>query len=354
MVVMAHRAAHSGHLDNEIMALTLQLAEINYRKEIKKVKYPFNNIRDLKVANSNYLSEVEAHLASLKDIKLAYSIANAIDTDAQVIADITLQIQQEHDDHHITVQMSFNSPDMEAPPPYTQKVCNDFIEDEIVQRLATILITNDDFHDDPHTEAGPSVLYQSQAVALDKLAGEAFECAGCFGDFRWAYITQLACGHAFCEPCLRGFIMAPVINRDLVLVPPWCCGTSVPFGTIVCALTEAEFNSLQHAEMEKATKDKTYCSNPECGRFIAPVDILAAEATCARYETKTYAFCNNAGHGGDCSDVPDIQATLELGAESKWQRCFLCRSLIEIECGCNHMTQAFKDVFLTKADIVQL
>ena len=132
--------------------------------------------------------------------------------------------------------------------------------------------------------------------------------------------------------------MAPIIDRDLMLVPPRCCGISVPFRTIAYALTEAEVNDFQHAEMEKATKDKTYCSNPGCGRFIAPGDILAAEAVCTRCETKTYAFCKNTGHEGDCPDDPGIQATLELGAENKWQRCFSCRSLIEIEWGCNHMT----------------
>ena len=46
------------------------------------------------------------------------------------------------------------------------------------------MTTDDDFSDDPHAEAGPSVPCQSHAAALDKLAREVFECAGCFDDFR--------------------------------------------------------------------------------------------------------------------------------------------------------------------------
>ena len=145
MAAIALRASHTGHLDDEIVALTPQLEEINCHEKTRKAKYPFNNIPDLEVANSNYLSEIEAHLAFLKDVKLAHSIANAVNTDTQAIADITLQNQQEHDDHQMAVHMSSSDHDMEAPPPYTQEVRNNFNEDEIVRRLAKMLTTDDDY-----------------------------------------------------------------------------------------------------------------------------------------------------------------------------------------------------------------
>ena len=66
MAAIALRASHTGHLYDEIVALTLQLEEINCREKTRKAKYPFNNIPDLEVANSNYLSEIEAHLAFLR------------------------------------------------------------------------------------------------------------------------------------------------------------------------------------------------------------------------------------------------------------------------------------------------
>ena len=339
MATVAVRAAtHPDYLDDEIVALTLQLDEINYREETKKAKYSVNDIPDLELAYSSYLNEIEAHLAFLRDVKLAHSIASAVDTDAQAIADIAHENQQAQDDHSMAMQMSSNDPDLEPPPPYTEEARDDYIEDELVRRLAKLLTSEDDLYGDSQDEAGPSVPYKRQADALDKLAREAFECMGCRDGFRWADTTQLECGHGYCEPCLRAFIMAGVANRDLVLVPPRCCGTAVPFGVIACTLTEAEMEDFQHAELEKATKDKTYCANPDCGRFIAPANIVAGEAICSRCQARTCAVCKNVGHEGDCPEDPDIQATLDLGTENKWQRCFSCRSLVEIDWGCNHMT----------------
>jgi uncharacterized metal-binding protein len=338
MAAVTLQPTHPGDLDDEIVALTLQMDELNYRENTQKAKYSANDIPDLELAYTNYLNEIGAHLAFLKDVKLAHSIASAVNTDAQAIAELMHENERAQVDHRMAIQMSTDDPELEAPPPYTQEVRNDYIEDEVVRRLAALLITDDELYEDPQVEAGPSVPYtQRQAVALGKLAREAFECTACSKEFRWADVVQLTCEHPYCAPCLREFIMAGVIERDLALIPPRCCGAAVPFGAIVSTLTQTEMADFQHAELEKATKDKTYCSNPDCGRFVAPKDILAGEATCSRCNTKTCATCKSTGHEGDCPEDLDIQATLELGAENKWQRCFSCRALVEIERGCNHM-----------------
>lgn len=338
MATVAVHVVHPGYLDDEITALTLQLKEMNYREGIKKAKYPVNDVPDLEIAYTSYLNEIEAHLSFLRDVKLAHSIANAVDADAQAIAEAAQENQRAQNDHLMAVQMSTEDPELEAPPPYTQEVRRDFIEDEVVRRLAALLTTDDEIYEPSQSEAGPSIPYQRQAVALDRLAQEAFECTGCTDEFRWANITHLKCDHKFCEACLKRFIMAPLVDRDLSLLPPRCCNTAVPFPVIVRTLTEAELDDFQHAELETATRDKTYCSNVNCGRFVAPKNIIAGEATCPRCDTKTCAICKSAGHEGDCPDDPDLRATLELGVVNQWQRCFSCRSLVEIDTGCNHMT----------------
>lgn len=338
MATIAVRAAHPSYLDDEITALTLQLEELNYREETEKAKYSVNDVPDLEVAYASYLEEMEAHLSFLRDVKLAHSIANAVDTDAQAIAEAAQENQRAQEDRLVAVKMSTDDPELEAPPPYTQEVRHDFIEDEVVRRLAALLTVDDDLYDPPQPEAGPSVPYQRQAVALDKLAQEAFQCVSCRDEFRWTDITHLKCDHKYCETCLKRFIMAPIVDRELALLPPRCCDVAVPFPVIVRTLTEAELSDFQHAELEKATRDKTYCTNPDCGRFIAPQDIVSGEANCPRCNTKTCAVCKGVGHEGVCPDDPEIQATLQLGAENKWQHCFSCRSLVEIDWGCNHMT----------------
>jgi hypothetical protein len=202
MATIAVSATHPGYLDDEITALTLQLEEINYRDETKKAKYSVNNIPDLEVAYTSYLNEIEAYLGFLRDVKFAHSIANAVDTDAQAMAEAAQENQQAQEDHLMAVQMSAEDPDLEAPPPYTQEVRRNFIEDEVVRRLAALLTSDDELYALPQPEAGPSVPYQRQAVALNKLAQEAFQCVGCYGEFRWADITHLKCDHKYCAACL--------------------------------------------------------------------------------------------------------------------------------------------------------
>lgn len=333
------QTSHPSFLDDEITALTLQIEEINYRYETRKGKYSVDDIPDLEVAYANYFSEIEKHLMFLNDVKLAHSIAQAVDSDAPVIEELTQEEAQAQEDRRLAVQMSSNDPELEAPPPYTEEIRNEFVEDEVVLRLAALLSTNDTLHDGSEIEAGPSAPYaRRQADALGKLSREEFECCACREEFRFAIITQLECEHHYCPECLKRVIMRAVTEKDLVLLPPRCCGTSIPFSLIVDSLTEEELEDFQNVETEKNTRDKTYCSNSDCRRFIAPRHVSASEATCPRCTTKTCAMCKNAFHEDDCPADPDLQATLELGNVQQWQRCYSCRSLVEIDRGCNHMT----------------
>ncbi len=339
MSILLHQASHPANLDDEIVALTLQLDEIACREETKKAKHAAENIPDLEVAYASYLMEIEAHLAFLKDIKLAHSIANAVDADAHAIEEIAQAEAQANQDRQAALRMSSDDPELEAPPPYTEQARDEFLDDEVMRRLAALLTSNDDLYSDPEPEAGPSVPYaQRQAEALGILSRPSSECTACLNDFRLAEITQLKCEHQYCASCLKRFIMRGVVDHDLAYIPPRCCGDVVPFGTIVSTLTEEEMEEFSHAELEKKTKDKTYCSNPECGRFIAPTHILAGEATCPKCSHKTCAMCKNPQHEDGCPNDTALQATLDLGEENQWRRCFSCRSLVAIEWGCNHMT----------------
>jgi hypothetical protein len=339
MSVVPVQPTRSEHLDDEIAALTLQLDELNYYEETKKAKYSSAKVPDLEIAYATYLVEIEAHLAFLKDIKLAHSFASAIDTDAEAIAEIAQSEVHAQEDRRIAVQMSSDDPELEAPPPYTEVARTDYIEDEIAQRLAALFSSSDDLYEGSREEPGPSVQYaERQAKALETLASERLQCAACTDEFRWKDITQLECKHQYCSPCMKRIIMRGVLDHDLALIPPRCCGTNIPFTIIFTTLDDREMNDFQEAEMEKNTREKTYCSNSSCGRFINPARITAGKATCRRCGFDTCSMCKNPSHEDDCPADPELQATLQLGNQQRWQRCFSCRALVEIEMGCNHMT----------------
>lgn len=179
---------------------------------------------------------------------------------------------------------------------------------------------------------------QKQDDTLGTLAQRASQCIACTEMLRCTEVTQLRCGHQYCGKCLREFIMRGIMDHDLALIPPRCCGTPVSQQVVTEALTEKEHAEFEDAEIEKATRDKTYCSNATCGKFIAPRHIVAGNLSCPHCGHSTCAICKTPEHQDDCPADSALQSVLELGIDNQWQRCFSCRSLVAISWGCNHMT----------------
>ena len=198
----------------------------------------------------------------MKDAKLAHSIADEVEADAQAIAELSKAESQAEENRQVAIRTSHDDPDLEAPPPCTEHSRHQApIEGELISRLATLLSssTNEEFDESTVTAvAGPSKPYaRRQADALYKLVGEHFQCIACTEKFRWADVKQLHCEHQYCGPCLKRFITRGVVDHDLTLIPPRCCGEPVPSSTIVNTLTEEEMEGFQNAEIEKNTRDKT-------------------------------------------------------------------------------------------------
>ena len=228
----------------------------------------------------------------LVDARLAHSIASAVDLDGEAITALSQLEAQASDDRQVAVQMSHNEPDFEAPPPYLEIAQEDHIEVELARRLNGLFSSKEGFDDDhdDHDDlkgAGPSEPYaRRQASALGILAGPALQCIACTGRFRWTDIVQLQCKHEYCNPCVKTFILQGVREHDLTPIPPRCCGESLPYATVANALTDIEMDDLQNAQAEKDTRDKTYCSNKEYGKFIDPKNIEAACAACFRCQAR--------------------------------------------------------------------
>ncbi|KAF5844346.1 hypothetical protein GGP41_004481 [Bipolaris sorokiniana] len=280
----------SSYLDGCITAPRLQIEEITYHNETSnKGKYPADTVPDHNVACVSYLSEIKSHLQVLENTKLAHSIANAVYIDAEIVTQMS---QQE--------------------------------TTEITCRLAAILTADDSLYTDTASEADPSVSSaQCQARALSHLSREQSKCCVCRGDFLLASVERFECGYAYCSDCFKRVVMRATVERDLVYMPP----------------------SLNRWNREKDTREKTYCANSNCGRLIAPAHIISSEATCPRYMHKTCSTCKNHYHEDDCPADLDLREALELGQVKRWQRCFSCRALVEIDWACNHMTVATDVLF---------
>jgi hypothetical protein len=92
------------HLDDEIMALTLQLEEIESNSSSRKGKHRADcPPPDFCVASSVYQAEIQQAIESLTDLKFAHSIARAVDTDAQAIRQIGQEEAQGEEDRRLAL-----------------------------------------------------------------------------------------------------------------------------------------------------------------------------------------------------------------------------------------------------------
>ncbi|KAF2742488.1 hypothetical protein M011DRAFT_268068 [Sporormia fimetaria CBS 119925] len=329
-------------LDDDIAALTLQIEELHEHESKKKGKHRADQVPDTETASSKQLSELEARLSYLKDLRLAHSIANAVDTDEEVIAALIESERQAEEDRAYAILISSENPELEDPPSplrSTDRTRQEPMDAELARQMDELCVNGDAPSEEGEVQAVPSVPYaQRQARAIGNLSLERFQCCACTERFRWDSITTLECGDRYCAPCLTRVILRAVHDRNLACLPPRCHGTLIPKEVIVKTLTADDLVEFQNTEVEKETSDKTYCSGPDCGRFIDPRYILGDEATCPRCQTKTCHICKNASHLLDCPQDTELQATLDLGNALQWKRCYSCRALVERDVGCNHMT----------------
>lgn len=284
-------------LDDEMTALALQLEEVNIGNPRTKGKYPVGNPPDSTFAFDSFKAEVQAHLDFLKDRHLAVHL----DSREEFSDEDALEIQPT--DHSSTSYDAASRFDVS----------------------------------DNESEAEPSMTYtERQAKTLGKLIEE-HPCSVCYEDFKAASLFTLDCGDRYCLGCLKGLFLRA--TADEMLFPPRCCREPIPLEVIRAKLSTNELSAFQDAEIEFSSTNRTYCSYPGCNRFIPPDWIEADRAECRRCSAETCVLCKNAYHSNsDCPEDPNLQATLSLADEQKWQRCYACRSMVEMSLGCNHMT----------------
>ena len=143
-------------------------------------------------------------------------------------------------------------------------------------------------------------------------------------------LARTPCKHEYCRDCIQGLFQASL--TDDTLFPPRCCKQPITFGGGV------RIRSFESKLIEFDTPDRTYCSNQLCSAFIRVENILEEKATCPECSTITCTVCKSESHLGDCPADAGLQQVLAAAEEHRWQRCFNCRRVIELEVGCNHIT----------------
>lgn len=161
-------------------------------------------------------------------------------------------------------------------------------------------------------------------------------CVACRVDVPFFDTLRCPCSHDYCRECIASLFEASM--SDETLFPPRCCGQTIPLGMNQIFLPSRLVGQYRAKELEYNTPNRTYCHSPECSTFIPPPFIHDEIATCIRCERRTCVSCKNAWHTDECPDDARTLEILEIAGENGWQRCFSCRSMVELNTGCNHIS----------------
>ncbi|OBT64231.1 hypothetical protein VE03_06865 [Pseudogymnoascus sp. 23342-1-I1] len=157
--------------------------------------------------------------------------------------------------------------------------------------------------------------------------------------------AKLKCGHRMCHSCLRRIFKLSV--NDPQHMPPKCCTADCIPLKHVDKLFDIPFKKLWNRKFQEyTTKNRIYCPSRRCGEWIKPSNYHddgkghgGKYGKCGRCKTKVCILCSGKWHGKkECPHDEETNRLLEAAKEAGWQRCYSCRTMVELKEGCNHMT----------------
>lgn len=145
-----------------------------------------------------------------------------------------------------------------------------------------------------------------------------------------------------CNSCLKRIFRLSV--KDPQHMPPKCCTADFIPLQHVDKLFNNNFKKLWNTKFaEYSTKNRIYCPARKCGEWIRPANIHKEDGRkygkCGQCKTKVCCLCNGKWHGSkECPKDEETNKLLETAKQAGWQRCYSCRTMVELKEGCNHMT----------------
>lgn len=179
--------------------------------------------------------------------------------------------------------------------------------------------------------------YSGASTYKPSLRKSRADCAICLESFSAEHTITAPCTHTYCFADLKDLFIRAC--KDEQLFPPRCCKQELSLELALPLLTDNEAVEFLEKSEEYTCKDRTYCFQPSCSRFIPTENISRDVATCNDCYSRTCKLCKKEEHDSeDCPDDPSMKLTLETAAANGWQRCQQCHSLVERSHGCQHMT----------------
>ena len=122
-------------------------------------------------------------------------------------------------------------------------------------------------------------------------------------------------------------------------MPPKCCTSDhIPLKHVQNFLSYQNKKLWNAKYLEFTTANRIYCPSTDCGEWIPPKHIHDNVGRCQKCGFIVCVTCNGRAHGdGDCPEDPEMLKFFETADKHKFQKCYSCRAMVELERGCNHM-----------------
>lgn len=159
--------------------------------------------------------------------------------------------------------------------------------------------------------------------------------------------TQLACGHSIsCTNCLVAYIKSMISSHQLQQVKCPYCSRQISYQEVIDLLgTDTnDYIDLQTFNWAKYQEHLKHCPTPDCKFYFINESTCAHAITCPQC-VKNY--CNQCLISHDqnisCAQAQANNQTSEVRANNQWKeshskQCPRCKTHIEKNEGCNHMT----------------
>ncbi|KAG6063566.1 hypothetical protein E4U32_001082 [Claviceps aff. humidiphila group G2b] len=327
-------AAMDTEIDPESLALIIEMQLQDLRCMIKG-KHTIDHGPDSEVAAQFMEAEIKELSSFYADRSMSRSIAHALVTDADAIAAHTLQEKQATDDRAFALRdnpqearryptataSSSASHSKGAEVKTNQNLAALTMDEKKITSAAELSITTTD----PSASKGTSPLTPLR------------NCVACTSEVASTDSVRCPCSHDYCRDCIASLFSA-VIN-DESLFPPRCCKEPIPLNLSKPFLSATLLGTYEAKKLEHETLDKTYCHVRACSTFVPPAFVKDDVATCVKCQSKTCTMCKGQMHTQrDCPADTATAEVLQIATESGWQRCYSCRTLVDLDTGCNHIT----------------
>lgn len=180
-------------------------------------------------------------------------------------------------------------------------------------------------------------------------ASASSECTSCFDGLPREKSVSLPCQHKYCGACFSQLVSTAIQSEDTF--PPKCCIQEIPRRILDTYLSPIEMSEYDEKALEYAVAvgSRYYCGSPDCAKWIdtRKARRMNGALECPHCQFWMCTSCRGAQHKAnqDCPQDFALGAALKQAERAGWRRCYSCRTMVELNTGCRHITCKCKAEF---------